>query len=101
MNYKISIQPEAEYDLEEAYKWYEENSLGLGSEFIRVFDASLSVIQRNPVAYPVVYKKIRRKLMRRFPYGIFYLLESETIYILACFHVKRDPKQWQKRLNLQ
>lgn len=71
MNYKISIQSEAEYDLEEAYKWYEENSCGLGSEFIRVVDASLSAIQRNPFAYPVVHKKIRRKLMRRFPFGIF------------------------------
>ena len=101
MNYKILIRPEAEYDLEEIYQWYEENSRGLGSVFIRVVDASLAVIQRSPGAYPIVYKKIRRKLMRRFPYGIFYVLESETIYIVACFHVKRDPQQWQKRLNLQ
>ena len=99
MNYKISIQPEAEYDLEEAYKWYEEKSRGLGSEFIRAFDASLSAIQRSPFACPVIYREIRRKLMRRFPYGIFYVLESETIYIIACFHVKRDPRQWQRRLN--
>ena len=99
MSYKILIKQEAELDLQDAYNWYEENSRGLGSEFIRVIDASLSTIQRNPFAYPEVYKKIRRKLIRRFPYGIFYLIESETIYVIACFHVKRDPQQWRKRLN--
>ena len=33
MNYKISIQLEAEFDLEEAFKWYEEKSCGLGSVY--------------------------------------------------------------------
>ena len=99
MNQKILIQPEAELDLQAAFNWYEKNSRGLGSEFIRVVDASLSAIQRNPFAYPIVYREIRRKLIRRFPYGIFYLIESETIYIIACLHVKRDPHQWQRRLN--
>ena len=39
------------------------------------------------------------KLIQRFPYGIFYLIESETIYVIACFYVKRQPQQWRKRLN--
>ena len=99
MNYKISIQPEAEFDFEEAFKWYEEKSRGLGSEFIPAFDASLSAIQRSLFVCRIVYREIRRKLMRRFPYGIFYVFESETIYIIAYFHVKRDLQQWQRRLN--
>ena len=99
MSYKILIQPEAELDLQEAFDWYEENSRGLGSEFVRAVDASLSQIQRNPLAYPLVYKEIRRKLVRKFPYGVLYLIESETIYIIACFHVKRSSQQWRKRLD--
>lgn len=99
MNYRILIQPEAEFDLQEAFDWYEENNSGLGSEFIRAVDASLAKIQRNPFAYPTVYREIRRKLIRKFPYGILYLIESETIYIIACFHIKRDPQKWQTRLN--
>ena len=97
--YKILLQQEAELDLQEAFNWYEASSRGLGSEFIRIIDASLSEIQRNPFAYPVVYRELQRKLIRRFPYGIFYLIESETIYIIACFHVKRDPQHWRRRLN--
>ncbi|MEM7593126.1 MAG: type II toxin-antitoxin system RelE/ParE family toxin [Cyanobacteria bacterium P01_A01_bin.83] len=99
MTYKILIQQEAELDLQDAFNWYESNSRGLGSEFIRAIDASLSQIQRNPFAYQVVYRELRRKLIRRFPYGIFYLIESETIYVIACFHVKRSPQHWRRRLD--
>lgn len=96
---RILIQPEAEFDLQEAFDWYEESNRGLGSEFIRAVDAGLAEIQRNPFAYLTVYKQIRRKLIRKFPYGIIYLIESETIYVIACFHVKRNPQNWQTRLN--
>ena len=56
MAYQVLILPEAEQDLEDAYNWYEEQNTGLGSEFIRVVDASLSTIQRNPFASAVVYQ---------------------------------------------
>lgn len=97
MNYRLLIQPEAELDLEEAYNWYEKGSSGLGSEFIRAVDASLALIGRNPFAYRVVYQQVRRKLIRKFPYAIFYFVEEDTIVVVACFHAKRDPQQWQKR----
>ena len=47
--------------------------------------------------YAVLYKDIRRGLLRRFPDGIFYFVEQEQIVILACFHARRNPKQWQRR----
>ena len=49
------------------------------------------------VAFPAVYGQIRRALLRRFPYGIFYTLEEDVIVILACFHTKRDPKTMRNR----
>ena len=97
MSYRLLIRPEAELDLEEAFLWYEERSRGLGSEFIRAVDASLSEIQRHPLAHPQLHGQVRRKLLRKFPYGIFYLLEPDLIVVIGCFHVKRDPKQWQRR----
>ena len=36
-------------------------------------------------------------MLRRFPYGVFYLSENEKIVVIACFHASRDPKQWQDR----
>jgi toxin ParE1/3/4 len=98
MGYKIKISPEAELDLEDAYKWYESQVNQLGSEFIRVVDKNLTSIQQNPLAYPIIYRNVRRKLLPRFPYGLFYIIQDNIIFVLACFHVKRDPQQWKRRL---
>ena len=97
MIYKIKISQEAELDLDEAYEWYESQVNQLGSEFIRVVDNNLALIQKNPFAYPIIHHNIRRKLLPRFPYGLFYVIQDEIIFILACFHVKRDPQEWKKR----
>jgi plasmid stabilization system protein ParE len=99
MSYQLIISPEAEFDIQEAFEWYEQRDSGLGSEFVRAIDACLALIGRNPLAYPIVHQEVRRLLIRRFPYGLIYTLEEGTVTIIACFHVKRDPKQWQNRSN--
>jgi len=98
MSYGIIIRPEAELDIQEAFEWYEAQTSGLGSEFVRAVDACLSNIGRNPLAYPRIHQQARRTLLRRFPYGILYIFEQETIFVIACFHGKRAPKSWQDRL---
>jgi len=45
----------------------------------------------------VVHRHIRRLLIRRFPYGIFYTTSKDLIIVLAVFHGHRDPKQWKSR----
>jgi plasmid stabilization system protein ParE len=97
MIYQLIISPEAELDIQDAFEWYEQRSSGLGSEFVRAVDSCFALIGRNPLAYPLVYRQVRRVLIRRFPYGVMYLVEEDVITIIACFHVKRDPKQWQDR----
>ena len=97
MSYTLLIRPEAELDIQDAYQYYEEGEQGLGSEFVRAIDACFSQIGRNPLAYPLVHRQIRRALIRKFPYGIFYIVENSKIIVIACFHSKRDPKRWQDR----
>jgi plasmid stabilization system protein ParE len=93
MSYSLIIRPEAELDIQDAFAWYETQSSRLGSEFVRAIDVSLSGIGRNPFAYPVIRKPIRRALIRRFPFGIFYVVDQDAIAIIACLHGKRDPTQ--------
>ncbi len=95
--YQLIISPEAELDIQDGFEWYEQHSSGLGSEFVRAIDSSFALIGRNPMACPIVYRQVRRLLIRRFPYGVMYVVEEDAITIIACFHVKRDPKQWQDR----
>jgi plasmid stabilization system protein ParE len=69
----LIVRPPAEADFESAFRWYQEQNLGLGAEFIRAVDAVLASIVREPEAYPVVYRQSRRALLRRFPYAVYFL----------------------------
>jgi len=97
MKHFVVIRPEAESDLRVTFQWYEEQVPGLGIEFLRCVDASMALIIRSPEISPTVYKQIRRKFIRRFPYGIFYFLDNNKIIVIAVMHARRDPKYWQKR----
>lgn len=54
------------------------------------------MLARNPHQYQVQYKDIRRAYLRRFPYALHYLIEGETVSVLACFHFRRDPQKWRE-----
>lgn len=97
MQNKIIIRSIAEKEIHEAFHWYEARRIGLGSDFILCVEEALEKIARNPKQYPIVHKNIRRGLIRRFPYGIFYLIADNRIVVLAVFHCSRDPKQWKHR----
>lgn len=47
--------------------------------------------------YPLVYRQIRRALIRRFPFGIFYECEERQVVVLAIMHARRDPGRWMRR----
>jgi hypothetical protein len=80
--YSIKISEEAELDLEETFSWYESQVKKLGSEFIRVIDQSLTTIQKNPLACPLIYRNVHRKLLPRFPYMLLYFIDDNIILFL-------------------
>lgn len=96
---QIIVRPEAEQEVRQAFDWYQEQSAGLGFEFLRAIEVCLSGISRNPFAYIVAkVPNVRRALVRRFPYALFYLVDDEAIVVIAIFNVKRQPIDWTKRV---
>jgi plasmid stabilization system protein ParE len=98
MNRDLVIRPEAEADLAEAYAWYEQRRQGLGQDLLREVERKLDNLQSLPESFPLVYKDVRRALTKRFPYGIYFLIDNARVVVLAIFHAKRDPKSWQRRV---
>ncbi len=94
MIHALRLRPEAETDLRAAHQWYEGRRAGLGDEFLVEIDRSLTRIQATPVFYSETHKNVRRALVQRFPYGIFYLIEAETVVVLAVLHQARSPELW-------
>lgn len=97
MTSRFSFHAGAIEDLRRARDWYEEQRAGLSFEFERAVDEGLAHIAAAPVAYAEVEAGIRRHVLSRFPYAVFYRVHSEVIEILAVFHHRRDPIVWHRR----
>jgi plasmid stabilization system protein ParE len=98
MSRRLILRPAAEADIEDAYRWYEDQRTGLGAEFLRAIEAILAVVEREPELYAPIHKNARRVLLRRFPYAVFYVIQPQTIEVVGCFHVRRNPRRWRSRL---
>ena len=98
MTMEIRLREEAEADLYDAAIWYQEQQRGLGYDFLDGLRDLLQSIQLQPLAYPIVHRNTHRALMNRFPFGIFYQIESEFIVILAIMHASRHPNRWKNRI---
>ena len=90
MKFEVLVRGKAKADIRRAAKWYEYQRKGLGREFIAEVDAALQRIQTNPEQYEIVHREIRRVILRRFPYGVFYRIRTMKISVFAVLHLKRD-----------
>jgi plasmid stabilization system protein ParE len=93
----ITFHRDAAEELQASVLYYESVRPGLGEELLQAVDATLAQIRRAPLRYPVVHPGIRRSLLRRFPYGIYYRIAVGQIRVIAVFHAKRDPMRWKTR----
>jgi len=94
---RLFIRPPAEIDIAESALWYEAERHGLGTEFLDAVDDLLRRVERNPLQFPEVGSDVRRGLLRRFPYGVYFVTTSETSVVLAVLHLHRDPGAWRNR----
>ncbi len=95
----LIVAPEAEFDIADAYGWYEAQRIGLGEEFLSAVDASIAYIRRHPEANSTVHDQYRRCLVRRFPYAVFYEHLQATVTIYAVLHTLRNPDRWRERVS--
>lgn len=95
---RLVVGPKAYRDIGEAALWYGDRSPGLGDDFLRRVDVAFAQIERAPQRFPLVHESIRRALLRRFPYAIYFVAaEDGSIRVIGCVHMKRDPERWRRR----
>jgi plasmid stabilization system protein ParE len=92
---RIRISPEADAELTEAREWYSHHRDNLDLEFMQCIDEALSLVASNPRAFPLVYRSLRRVVVRRFPFAVFYEVTGGEIKVTAIFHSRRDPERWK------
>ena len=89
----------AERDLQEAYNWVEEHRQGREQYFLQDVDWSLEHLKMFPLIGRLYRDRYRRLLIPRYPFGIFYVVESNRIVIHAVLDLRQDPKKIQERFS--
>jgi toxin ParE1/3/4 len=83
--------------LPQDYDWYEQQRDGLGAEFVEEISSIITFIQSEPLRFPAIYGKLRRALVHRFPYGVFFIARTDAIIVVAAMHLARHPRRVHKR----
>jgi len=94
---RFIIRPRAETDIQDAFDWYESEQPGLGEEFLTSLLDRLETIRSFPESCPIVYRDIRRGVVSRFPYLVFYIVGPSQVSVLAVLHQSRNPADWPRR----
>jgi plasmid stabilization system protein ParE len=94
---RITFHPEAEAELVAAAALYEAHSAGLGVEFLDEVERATRALVSYPKIGHRFSRRLRRLLVRRFPYGLLYRIEADAVRVVAVAHVRRPPGYWRGR----
>jgi plasmid stabilization system protein ParE len=88
----IIVQPEAEDDLDEAFRWYQARRDNLGHEFLEAASQAFARIANQPLRYAPVHREAGRILLHRFPYVVLYVPRDDQVFVLAVLHQRRHQR---------
>ena len=97
MTLAVVFRHAARREFDEAALWYEQRRPGLGAEFVAEINHAVYLAADSPERFPVMHRDVRCVRVRRFPYSVFFHVESLRIVVLSVFHARRDPSVWQQR----
>ncbi|MBL0937633.1 MAG: type II toxin-antitoxin system RelE/ParE family toxin [Gemmatimonadaceae bacterium] len=90
----VRIRARARAEIVEAVEWYEARSRVASAAFLDALDVVLREIGETPERFPVVQGQLRRVLLKRFPYAVYYKVYPNTISIVGVIHGRRHPSTW-------
>jgi len=99
MPYQLITKGVAFQDIEAAYNYYEDKSIGLGDRFMD----QLNLVYKSISLYPTNFgyidsrKVLRDILLKIFPYAVIYKIENDIVVIVAVFNCYQNPmKRYRK-----
>ena len=96
MNRRTFVRPEAQINIRNAAVWYEQRETGLGQRFMGEIRQSLESISKTPLRFPIIENGVRRLLLRRFPYAIYFLWKNDAAIVIAVLHQHQAPETWER-----
>lgn len=99
MSLRVEFLSGADADLQEVFDRFEDYREGFGVEFMTVVEVYLARIAVFPDLAPIYLDSVRRQVMRRFPYGIFYEHQPARILVAAILDLRQDEGAIFRRLR--
>ncbi len=98
MSLPLVFHPDVQPEVDDAYRWYEQQRSGLGDDFLAAVEEVFDRLRRIPEVHQKVFQDVRRAMPKRFPYGVYYRIYSDRVEVIAVYHSSRDPRGWQSRV---
>jgi plasmid stabilization system protein ParE len=100
----LSFHIDASIEIQESAVWYDQQRPGLGEEFLATLEVQIEDLLHDPSRgsrLPGAPRSspVRRILLRRFPYGVLFVVKESEIRVIAVMHGKRKPGYWMARLE--
>lgn len=92
MSNKLRFTTEALNDYKDTILWYAEIESQLADEFEKEVETALNTILKEPQLFQKIERNTRRIILRRFPYGVFYIEQDSSVIITAIMHHRREPR---------
>jgi plasmid stabilization system protein ParE len=93
----VRFRLEAVSDVLLAKEWYDGQRPGLGDDFVRALERIVALVSDLPSAFPEIAVGLRRALLGRFPYALYYRFDADVVDVIACLHTKSAPSRWRSR----
>lgn len=95
---KVEYHPAVYDEVRQIRDYYEERSPGLGAAFVDEFERQVLRVAAEPERWMMVSGDIRRCLMRRFPYVIYFRRAgADRLRITVVKHQRRHPEYGRDR----
>lgn len=96
---RVRYRAEARDDIKNIRDSYESLSKGLGASFRLAVRECLDLVRNHPELFELVDEDIRRALLTKFPYAVFYESKRSEIIVYGVVHTSRDEAAWRERFN--
>ena len=97
MNYRTVLSPGAKADMRSARRWYRRIDPNLAFQFSLEGQRVVQRIAQFPYLFSLVNAKVRRARLKRFPYAMYYELDSHMAFVITVLHQRRSEDVWQQR----
>jgi plasmid stabilization system protein ParE len=99
MSFTLVFKNGVRQEIDAIYEWHENEREGLGLEFLDELERVLDRLSEQPLVHRKIRNEVRRALLKKFPYSIYYRVPPTRVEVIAVLYSRRDPAIWQARAD--